>query len=344
MHPEPSRSSFDLPSTRLGIAAHGRESTHARARHRFLEYAGVRRVLLLGGTGFIGSHVLQTLRRRPDLALMVLGHRNVDYRALEDVNLVVSGVADLDFEWLEAFQPDTIIHLARLRGQRRIGRALAARRGRRANARLIEWLCARAPQTHVVYVSGTLVYGERGESETDELTEIRPASYAREYVLAEAPWMEAQREARLPVTIVRPPWVIGSASWFRQYFVLPALAGGSVPMYGSGRNWMSFLDVADCGAAVVHVAEHAEPGKSFNLFAPGQAARQEEFVGVVADALGVRVGRVERVKQGRRAERAIMEALTCSLRSATVHPEVAMGYSFEVTRWQDMVERHLPSQ
>lgn len=136
---------------------------------------------------------------------MVLGHRNVDYRALEEVNLVVSGLADLDLEWLATFQPDTIIHLARLRGEHRIGRAFAARRGRRANARLIAWLCAHAPRTHVVYVSGTLVYGDRGERETDELAEIRPASYAREYIVAEAPWMDAQREGRLPVTIVRPP-------------------------------------------------------------------------------------------------------------------------------------------
>ena len=196
----------------------------------------------------------------------------------------------------------------------------------------------------MVYVSGTLVYGDRGERETDELAEIRPASYAREYILAEAPWMDAQREGRLPVTIVRPPWVLGSASWFPQYFVLPALAGGSVPMYGSGQNWMSFLDVTDCGGAVVHVAEHAVPGRNFNLFAPGQSARQEEFVGVVADALGVRVEQVGRVQQGRRTERAVMEALTGSLRSATVHPEVAMGYSFEIGQWQDMVKRHLPSR
>lgn len=106
---------------------------------------------------------------------------------------------------------------------------------------------------------------------------------------------------------------------------------------------MSFVDVADCGAAIVHIAAQAEPGRSFNLFAPGQSARQEEFVGVVADALGVRVEQVGRVRQGRRSERAVMEALTGSLRSTTVHPEVAMGYPFEVRRWQDMVERHLPS-
>jgi nucleoside-diphosphate-sugar epimerase len=299
----------------------------------------VRRILLLGGTGFIGSHVLAALRPRSDVRLTVLAHRMVDFRALEDVDLIVSDLSCLDLTWLDVTRPDTIIHLARLSGRGRIGRARAASRGRRANARLADWLRAHAPDTHVVYVSGTLVYGDGGDADLDEDTPLRPTAYAREYVVGEIPWMEAQSDGSLPVTIVRPPWVMGPGSWFHAFYALPAVHSGQVPVYGAGTNWMTFIDVADCGAAVAHVAEHAEPGGVVNLFAPGQIARQSVFARAVAEALGLPVPTGAPVCA---KDRAAQEALATSCRAATIHTPPALGYEFRFPRWQDMVARHVP--
>ena len=60
----------------------------------------MKRVLVLGGSGFIGSLVLAELRRRPDLELAVVAHRRVDYRAIEGVNLAVCDIGRLDRAWL----------------------------------------------------------------------------------------------------------------------------------------------------------------------------------------------------------------------------------------------------
>ena len=303
----------------------------------------MRRVLLLGGTGFIGSHVLAVLRRRKDVRLMMLAHRNVDFRALEDVNLVVDSLPRFDPSWIETFRPDTIIHLARLRGSGPVRRSLAARKGCRANRRLITWLRKLTPDVHVVYVSGTLVYGDHGEHEVDERTALNPVSFAREYVRAETPWMEAQQEEQLPVTIVRPPWVVGPGSWFHHHYVFPALKQGAVPLYGSGGNWMTFLDIRDCAGAIVHLAERSEPGKVFNLFTPGQVALQSEFAQVLSDVLGVGIRQVDSDGLRRYRDPAVWEALTFSLRGSTINGEVRSGYQFEVPRWPDMIARNLPT-
>jgi nucleoside-diphosphate-sugar epimerase len=303
--------------------------------------AVVKRVLLLGGTGYIGSRVLSRLRARSDVRTMVLAHKNVDYSSLEDVNLVVDSLTRWDLSWLEIFDPDTIIHVARLGGSGRVRRAIASRRGRRANQRIVDWLSARAPWTRVIYVSGTLVYGDRGDADVDEGASLQPTAFAREYIRAERPWMDAQRDGALPVTIVRPPWVVGPGSWLQAHYVRPARRHGEVPVYGSGENWMTLLDVDDCAGAILHLAEHAQPPMTVNLFAPGQWIRQRDFADALADLLGTPVRRVDVRDRGLLRDRAVGEALTFSLRATTSHPSALDGYVWAAPRWADMLARHV---
>jgi nucleoside-diphosphate-sugar epimerase len=205
----------------------------------------------------------------------------------------------------------------------------------------VSWLVAHAPTTRVIYVSGTLVYGDRGDEDIDEACSLRPTAFAREYVHAEYPWMEAQREGTLPVTIVRPPWVVGPGSWFHAHYVRPARRDGEVPLYGSGDNWMTLLDVEDCAGAIVHLAERAQPAMTVNLFAPGQWTRQRDFSGALADLLGARVGEVSADDRRLGRDRAVGEALTFSLRATTSQPRALEGYQWAVPRWPDMLARHL---
>jgi nucleoside-diphosphate-sugar epimerase len=300
----------------------------------------VKRVLLLGGTGFIGSYVLNRLRARGDVRTLVLAHRNVDYRSLEDVDLVVDSLTRWDLSWIEIFQPDTIIHVARLGGAGRLGRAWASRRGWRANQRLVDWLVSHAPDTRVVYVSGTLVYGDRGDADVDEASALDPIAFAREYIRAERPWMDAQQSGTLPVTIVRPPWVVGPGSWLEAHYVRPARENGGVPLYGGGDNWMTLLDVEDCAGAIVHLAEQDQLPETVNLLAPDQWTRQRDFAQALARLLGSSVRPVS--VPGRRLlrDRAIGEALTFSLRATTRHPSVLDGYVWKAPSWPEMLARH----
>jgi len=303
----------------------------------------MRRVLLLGGTGFIGSRVLALLRRLPGVQVMLLAHRRVDYRNLEDVNLVVASLTDFDLSWIDVFEPDTVIHLARLAGGTPLRRRMASIRGYFANRRLVDKLRGTRPNTHVVYVSGTLVYGDAGEEPADETSPIIPTGYARQYIVAERPWMEAQERDHLPVTILRPPWVVGPASWLATHYVRPAVRDRYVPSYGEGANWMTFLDVEDCAGLVVRAAQHGRPGTTYNLLAPGQYARQSEFASFLAGRLSVPVRRISRREARSRFDRETVEALTTSLRARSKHESLVDGYRFLHPQWAGMVQRHLPA-
>ncbi len=299
------------------------------------------RVLLLGGTGSIGSAVLAQLRVRRDLRLMVLGHSTINYRELEDVNLVVGSLSTFDLSWIDIFEPDTILHLARLPGRGAWSRRLAAARGRAANHRLIAKLRTLNAPPRVLYVSGTLVYGDCGEEWADETSPIRPAAYARQYIAAERPWMTEQERGELPVTMVRPPWVVGTASWFRAHYAQVLVRRGLVPCYGDGANWMTFIDVDDCAGLILHLAERAPPGGCYNLLAPGQYARQREFATVLATHTGMQVSFLSRREMAARLERGAAQALTTSLRVRTVHTAVLGSYSFKHPTWEVFVKQHL---
>ena len=134
-----------------------------------------RKIFLLGGTGFIGAPLTRQLsadRQANDLLMLI--HRTAPFRQLEQVNTQTGSLGALDLSLLDRFMPDTILHLARMSGRGRGGRYLAARQGARANRRIISHLTAKPSPSHVIYVSGTLVYGDCGAIPVDEARPLNP--------------------------------------------------------------------------------------------------------------------------------------------------------------------------
>lgn len=303
-----------------------------------------RRIFLLGGTGFIGRAVTRLLcadRTAHDLRLLI--HRTAPFRELEQVDSHTGSLPRLDLALLDRFSPETIVHLARMSGRGKIGRWLAARRGARANARLLAHLRTMSTPPHVIYVSGTLVYGDCGDSPVDEASPLRPLAYAREYIRAEQPWMDALQAHELPVTLLRPPWIIGPGSWFDSFHLAHLRRHGTVPVFGDGRNVMSLLDVDDCAGLIVHAIRHAAPGKVHNLFVPGTSLTQLDFAQKLATATGALLECLDAEEIRRRHGAAVLEAFTFSHRSATRYPEFLAGYAFKHPTVEDMIRHNLPA-
>lgn len=303
-----------------------------------------RKIFLLGGTGFIGRALTRQLSAdRSSHELMLLIHRTAPFRELEQVNTQTGSLGSLDLALLDRFDPETLIHLARMGGRGRVGRWLAAWRGGRANRRLIAHLRARPHPPHVIYVSGTLVYGDGGDAPVDEASPVRPVAFAREYIRAEQPWMDALRAQEMPVTLLRPPWIIGPGSWFASFHLAHLRRHGTVPLFGDGQNLMSLLDVDDCAGLIAHAVRHAAPGQIYNLFIPGTCLTQQAFAEQLATATGAGVQRLDAAEVRRRHGQAVWEAFTFSHRSATRHPEFLAGYAFKHPTVADMIRHNLPA-
>lgn len=301
-----------------------------------------RHVLLLGGSGFVGSAVLREfLAEEPDTRLSLLVHRrrpDIDDPRLRTVQ---GSLQDFDLNRLTSHPPTHVIHMARLPGSSPWRRTLSGLRGALANKRLLQALRRLPHPPRVLYVSGSLMYGSRGETWVDEDTPLHPTSFARAYIRGERPLLKSQRHGDLPILMVRPPWILGAGSWFAAFYAAPSVRRRQVPCYGPGRNWMSLLHVDDCARLIRHVILHGEPGQSYNLTLPPM--RQRDFCELLSTETGLPVEERPLATLARPLDRSLMEAFGSSIRLRSRHhaflDQCAIRFNSATAALSDVVAR-----
>lgn len=298
-------------------------------------------VLVLGGSGFLGQPLCRQLAE-DGARLTVLVHRHAPAGLPEGTRVLRGDLGNCDLDWCRTDPPHWVFHCARLKGEGLAGRLLASWRGARANRRLLRHLAALPSPPRVVYASGSLMYGSHGEDWVDECTPLAPTSFARQYARAEAPWREADPR-RLPVVMARPGWVLGDGSWLEGFYLGPARRTGTVPLYGEGNNWMSFIHREDCAVLLRALARHGTPGAACNL-APHPPLRQAEFVELLAGLLGLPVRRQALSSLRGRLDRALEEAFGSSIRLRSHEAGAWAGTSLRfpdtVSALRDVVSAH----
>jgi len=302
-----------------------------------------KRIFILGGTGYVGSAVVRNLSvKKNDYTLLMLTRRAQVIKDLEHINTWSGNLVSFRLSLVDDFNPDTIIHMARMGGSDVAGRLIAALRGKRANKRLLNHLQNMPHKPHIIYVSGTLAYGDCGRGQVSEDTPVSPVSFARQYIIAEKPWMKALEEGTYPVSILRPPWIIGNSSWFKVFYINYMRKNGKIPLFGEGYNLMTFLDVDDCAGLIAHATEIGQPGLYYNLFTPGSCMPQMEFASRLSETTGLPVIRITKQEMEKTFGRTLLEALTFSGHITTNYPEFISGYRFLYPTVDEMIRKNLP--
>lgn len=217
------------------------------------------KVLVTGGAGFIGSHVVDRLLREGYRVVVVddlsTGHReHVDPRATF-YRLDVAG--EEPGAVMERERPDFVIHLA---AQARAGPALEdpVRDGRANILGTVNLLqaCARLGVRKVVYASSAAVYGEPRYLPLDEGHERCPSSFYGISKLAGEMYVRAFRELHgLPYTILRYSNVYGprqdalGEGGVVAIFIHRLLRGERPVIHGDGGQTRDFVYVEDVAEA-----------------------------------------------------------------------------------------------
>jgi uncharacterized protein (TIGR01777 family) len=236
-------------------------------------------VLITGGTGFIGGHLVAALVAR-GVAVTVLS------RSSQDAQAGVSYIRSLQ----DFVAPEGRSAVVNLAGEPlNSGRWNASRKAHFRDSRVnmtrdvVAWINAQvhAPET---LVSGSAVgwYGHRGD---EILTEVSAGAPGYSHQLC-ADWEEAAQAGLGDATrlcLLRTGVVLGTDGGPLPEMLGPARVGLGGPL-GSGKQWWSWIHVTDLVSMILWLLENPSCNGVFNGTAP-EPLRQAEFARVLGKTL-----------------------------------------------------------
>jgi nucleoside-diphosphate-sugar epimerase len=255
----------------------------------------VRRALVTGATGLVGSHIVERLHAEGwSVRALVRDAERAAWLEALGAERFVGDVLDAGAFIRAAAACDAIFHCAAAilpeRDEWEAYRATNLDGTRNAIA------AARASGARLLHVSSVAVYGGAGryrDSPTDESAELPPlpetAFYARSKRESEAMVLDAHRRGEIWACAVRPDVIYGKRD--RQFIprIARVLSRGFFPVLGGGRSTLAIVhagNVAD--GAVRAVASEVAGGKAYNL-ANDYDVTVREFVRLAAQGLRRRV-------------------------------------------------------
>lgn len=207
------------------------------------------KIFVTGGTGFIGSHLVDALvahgdevvclTRNPTNAKRTFGDRPVEIVQgnLQDAEALAAGCAGAD----------VVFHLAGLVAAHNRAEFFAVNGN--ATRTLVSVASRAAPKLrHFIYVSSVAAAGPSAKGH--RLSEDVRCQPVTDYGWSKLAGEEAVRASQLPWTIVRPPAVYGPRD--TETLKLFKLARrGLVPLFGDGSQELSLVYAADLAEALM---------------------------------------------------------------------------------------------
>jgi nucleoside-diphosphate-sugar epimerase len=251
------------------------------------------RVLVTGGAGFLGQHLVAALQERGDTV------RVLDRLSEQTERLARRGVAIYPGDIRQPAtlaEPmrdvDGVVHLAAMSGVWRPMDDYIA-----VNVTGAENVCRAALTAgvqRIVHISSWTVYGmgiKRPVSEHFPLAALNEP-YSVSKVLGDRLVQRMIAEHHLPATIIRPDTIFGPGDHQHIGRIADRLRAGRSIIVGSGRNRMPFVYVTDVVQGLLLALDRPEAvGRAYNI-ANDQPLTQEELLRAIAQEIGAASPRV----------------------------------------------------
>jgi UDP-glucuronate 4-epimerase len=263
-------------------------------------------ILVTGGAGFIGSHLIELLAKQTDQPLVCLDNFNDYYdprlkrknaetlRKLASVSIVEGDFCDVDFahELFAAHKVEQVVHLGAYAGVRISVERPAIYQHTNVGGTLSLLEAARQhPVTRFLLVSSSTVYGTgAGVPFTEDDALGIPASpYGATKRAAELLGLTYAGLHSVPVVCLRPFSVYGPRlrpDLALTIFTAAVETGRQLPLYGDGSIRRDFTHVSDiCAGLISALTAENVVGEAINL-GHSQPVEMRTIIRMLEDSLG----------------------------------------------------------
>ncbi|RYD56865.1 MAG: NAD(P)-dependent oxidoreductase [Sphingobacteriales bacterium] len=298
-------------------------------------------ILLIGGSGFIGKAILNKLLDEGHTVMATQHKTPIGTAQHPKLTVIKTAIGKIRLSKLP-YIPDVVIHAARNNASfgGKWGRMMVAAKGFVENNRLMNEVRSSKTPVRMIYISGSLMYGNAPQQFIDETFPTRPVSFAREYVQAEKPILKEIEKSNPNVVMLRVPWVIGDGSWFKWNYANYMARHKAVPLYGNGQNRMTFVDVADIANAVEKLLGFQLSGL-LNIYNP-ERMTQQDWATKLSIVSGLPVHQLSNTEMAALGK-AVNEAFNTDIWLSSIHSELLASLQKDMMPVSRIVERYLPS-
>jgi len=223
------------------------------------------RALVTGGTGFVGSHLVDELLKN-DYTVKVLIRltSNLSYLKGKPVSLITGDLSDVSSLIAACKGNDVIFHVAALPHEQRHLRSFY-----KVNTKGTKNLLEASTQSgvrHFVLMSTTSIYGFPSIPILKEEHATMPKTkYGRSKYLAEQLLWHYGKTHNMHVAAVRAPWITGPRN-YKTPHIIRTIEEGRFFYVRTPQTVISIVDVRDVADCLRHAAEHPETnGQAMNV-------------------------------------------------------------------------------
>ena len=236
----------------------------------------IKTIFLTGGTGFIGSHVLQMLLKIPSIEHIILLSRQNHANSLVNEDRITMIHGDLKspkfLSLLDDFSPeiDAVLHLAALANDNMPYKELHHINVLGTKALLEYSISSMKNLAFFFYLSSTGVYGLNLPDYpiTEDYPKNPSSSYQKTKWQAEKLCWRFNKDYQLPMITFRPPTTIGPGDYTTSFKIADAILERRFPLIGNGKNLLTLIDVRDLAYAITLLLKKTQMAlnKAYNLY------------------------------------------------------------------------------